>query len=172
MCLERPSPSRSLLPQLWVCQDTQHVFVRGEGWRWDVNKSWQRRQTEPGLAIWNLRWPSGMLHASPNCPAGGFSASATPTVGREPSPLLAGTQIVSYWSEREEWAQICSSGPAGHGESLAATKAADKRLSEQGLMGRQAQLRAEARRPYHLREGPHSSRATAESLSRHVSGFG
>ena len=54
--------------------------------------------------------------------------------------LLAGTQIVSYWSEREEWAQICSSGPAGHGESLAATKAADKRLSEQGLMGRQRSL--------------------------------
>lgn len=71
--------------------------------------------------------------------------------------LLAGTRLLSYWSETEERAQICSSGPAGHGKSLAATKAADKRLSERGLMGRQRGLEQKHWRLRHVRKGPHSS---------------
>lgn len=68
--------------------------------------------------------------------------------------LLAGTRLLSYWSETEERAQICSSGPAGHGKSLAATKAADKRLSERGLMGRQCGLEQKHWCLRHVRKGP------------------
>lgn len=35
--------------------------------------------------------------------------------------LLAGCQLILYWSETEKWARICSSGPAGHGKRLAET---------------------------------------------------
>ena len=105
---------------------------RGEGWRWDVNKSWRWRQTEPGLAIWNTcSWPSGRLHASPNRPAVGFSASAAPTAGKEPSPssLALGSfpigqkqksgprsvhraqqDMAKAWQQRKQQTKGCRSG--------------------------------------------------------------